>query len=191
MVKKDSLNKYGLKKKSEKDLVYTIAHSVYHNLQDKATLALIRKNLTNVGGVYVIVHNQSKNLYVGSSINLARGLTDHVYNQNSNLLIQRAINKYGLSYFSIYILELLPTDGYLTKEELSLTLIKMEKKYLDSFKDKYKINSNVLQSGSRNIVVTFVLYSNGYININNYDKLVEYLDSLISKIDISKLSKAN
>ena len=58
MVKKDSLNKHI--KKSEKDFVSLIAHSVYHNLHDKATLALIRKNLTNVGGVYAIVHNENK-----------------------------------------------------------------------------------------------------------------------------------
>jgi len=37
---------------------------------------------------------------------------------------------------------LLPTDEDLTSEELSLTLIKMEQKYLDYFVDKYNINPN-------------------------------------------------
>ena len=67
-----------------------------------------------------------KKLYVGSSMNLARRLTDHVNNQSSNLLLQRAINKYGLNNFSIYILEFLPANENLTSEELGVTLIKME-----------------------------------------------------------------
>ena len=37
---------------------------------------------------------------------------------------------------------MLPTDEDLTSEELSLTLIKLEEKYLDYFKDKYNINPN-------------------------------------------------
>lgn len=139
MVKKDSLNKDKHIKNSE-DLVSLTAHSVYQNVQDKTTLALIRKNLTNVGGVYAIVHNQTKKLYVGSSMNLARRLTDYVNNQSSNLLLQCAINKYGLNNFYIYILELLPVNENLTSEELGVTLIKMEQKHLDSFNDKYNIN---------------------------------------------------
>jgi hypothetical protein len=53
-------------------------------------------------------------------MNLARRLIDHVKNQSSNLLLQRAINKYGLNNFSIYILELLPVNVNLTSEELVL-----------------------------------------------------------------------
>jgi hypothetical protein len=33
------------------------ARSVYHNVQDKALLALLRLDLTNKGGVYATVHN--------------------------------------------------------------------------------------------------------------------------------------
>lgn len=75
-------------------------------------------------------------------MNLARRLADHIYNQNSNLILQRAINKYGLDNFSIYILELLPTNENLSTEELAVTLIKMEQSYLDYFDDKYNINPN-------------------------------------------------
>jgi len=115
-------------------------HSFYHNIQDKDILALLRKDLTRVGGVYAIVYNETKKLYIGSSMNLARRLTDHVNNQNSNIRLQRAIRKYGLNNFSIYILELLPEDLNLTEIELGVTLIKMEQKFLDLFGDKYNIN---------------------------------------------------
>lgn len=138
-VKKDSLKETTYKKDTE-DSVSLSADSVYHNLQDKATLALIKQNLNNVGGIYAIMHNETKKIYIGSSMNLARRIVDHINNQSSNLLLQRAINKYGLNNFSVYILELLPTDENLTSEELGVTLIKMEQKHLDSFNDKYNIN---------------------------------------------------
>ncbi len=75
-------------------------------------------------------------------MNLARRINDHVSNQSSNLILQRAIAKDGLNNFSIYILELLSTDEDLTSEELIVTLITMEQKYLDLFEDKYNINPN-------------------------------------------------
>lgn len=74
-----------------------------------------------------------KKIYIGSYMNLARIILDHINNQSSNLLLQRAINKYGLNKFSVYILELLPTDENLTSEELGVTLIKMEQKTLRFF----------------------------------------------------------
>lgn len=40
------------------------ADSAYQNLQAKATLALIKQNLKNDGGIYAIMHNETKkNLY--------------------------------------------------------------------------------------------------------------------------------
>jgi group I intron endonuclease len=72
---------------------------------------------------------------------LDRRIVDHIYNNNnSNIYLQNAIAKHGLNNFSIYILELLPTHEGLTSEELSVILIKLEEKYIDSFNDKYKIN---------------------------------------------------
>ena len=88
------------------------------------------------------MHLETKKLYIGISINLARRITDHIYNQNSNVILQNAIAKYGLSKFSIYIVEFLPMCDKLTSEELSATLIKTEQKYLNLFNDKYNINPN-------------------------------------------------
>lgn len=107
----------------------------------------IKLNLAKIGGVYTIVHNETKKLYIGSSINLARILNDHISNKNSNLLLQGAIQKYGLNNFSIYILELLPFNEDLTSEELMVTLISLEQKYLDLFDDKFNINPKAGKTG--------------------------------------------
>lgn len=73
-------------------------------------------------------------------MNLARRLTDHINNRNSNIMLQRAISKYGLNNFAIYILELLPADLNSNEEDLGVELINIEQKYLDLFSDKYNIN---------------------------------------------------
>lgn len=73
-------------------------------------------------------------------MNLARRVTDHINNRNSNIMLQRAISKYGLNNFSIYILELLPANLNSDEVDLGVGLIKMEQKYLDFFSDKYNIN---------------------------------------------------
>jgi len=73
-------------------------------------------------------------------MNLARKLNDHISGQNSNLILHCAIAKYALNHFSIYILELLPMNENLTSEELMVTLLTMEQKYLDLFDDKYNIH---------------------------------------------------
>lgn len=86
------------------------------------------------------MHNETKKLHICSSMNLARRLTDHINNRNSNIMLQRAISKYGLNNFSIYILELLPADLNLNQVDLGVELINIEQKYLDLFSDKYNIN---------------------------------------------------
>ena len=73
-------------------------------------------------------------------MNLARRLLDHINNQNSNIKLQRAMSKYGLNNFSIYILELLPANLNSNEKDLGVGLIKMEQKYLNLFSDKYNIN---------------------------------------------------
>jgi len=129
-------------KKRRGDSVSILAHSVYNNIHNKDTQDLIKKDLAKVGGVYSFVHNESKNQYIGSSMDLARRIFEHISNQHSNLHLQRAISKYYLINFSLYILELLPINEDLTSEELGVMLIKMEQKYLDYFKASFLYNIN-------------------------------------------------
>jgi group I intron endonuclease len=82
---------------------------VYAKIDEESTLKTIKKDLNEVPGIYAIIHNETKKLYIGSSINLAKRIFEHVKNiRSSNLHLQRAIEKYGLNNFSVYVLELLP-----------------------------------------------------------------------------------
>jgi predicted GIY-YIG superfamily endonuclease len=141
VAKKNTLKKENTCENVGENLSVSIpAHSVYHNITVKTNISLIKKELKGVGGIYAIVHNKPKKLYIGSSIDLAKRIMDHLNNKSSNIYLQHAIRKHGLNNFAVYILELLPTNTSLLSKELSVTLINMEQKNLDLFDDKYNIN---------------------------------------------------
>ncbi|KAH9865952.1 hypothetical protein IAQ61_008543 [Plenodomus lingam] len=114
--------------------------NIYRNIDVKSNIDLIKKELKEVSGVYAIVHNDSYKIYVGSSMDLSKRIMNHISNKSSNTHLQHAINKHGLSNFSVYVLDVLPADTTLSFEDLSATLIKMEQKNLDLFNNKYNIN---------------------------------------------------
>lgn len=58
---------------------------VYTNLQDICTKISIKKDLKFKSGVYAFVHNYSKKVYIGSSIDLILRITCHLKNINSNI----------------------------------------------------------------------------------------------------------
>ena len=68
----------------------------FSNLSDKNISRLLKKELGNKGGVYSILNTESHFQYIGSSINLHSRLMDHIKGRDSNLRLQRAINKIGL-----------------------------------------------------------------------------------------------
>jgi group I intron endonuclease len=76
---------------------------------------LLKKDLSKVGGVYAIVNTESGYQYIGSSLDLHNRLMDHIKGRDSNKILQRAINKYGLGKFKIVIY------FYYTDTTLSLT----------------------------------------------------------------------
>lgn len=56
---------------------------------------LLKKDLSNLGGVYGLIHVESSKQYIGSSLNLYSRLMDHIKGRDSNLRLQRSIKKYG------------------------------------------------------------------------------------------------
>lgn len=116
------------------------AQNIYRYIHVKSTVDLIKKELKEVSGIYAIVHNDSYKIYVGSSMDLSKRILNHISNRSSNIYLQNAIKKHGLSNFSLYVLDVLPADPTLSFEDLSDTLIKMEQKSLDMFNNKYNIN---------------------------------------------------
>lgn len=90
---------------------------------------LIKGELKENAGVYAFFSKSSGKLYVGSSVNLFSRFNDHLTGYNSNLLLQRSINKNSLEDFIFIILE------YCEPEDL----ISQEQEYLDILKPDYNI----------------------------------------------------
>lgn len=83
----------------------------FENLKDnkKAIYQALRKK----SGVYVFINNITKDLYVGSSLNLTHRMVRHYYNYNSTntyKIIIRVMKKYGLENFSLGIKEFCKQD---------------------------------------------------------------------------------
>jgi group I intron endonuclease len=101
----------------------------------KASKRDIYKSLRNKSGVYLFINKKTNDLYVGSSVNLSRRLGIHFYNANSsketNVIITRAMRKYGLENFSLAVLEFCNKD--LT------TCVKLEQKWIDYYNPTYNI----------------------------------------------------
>jgi hypothetical protein len=64
---------------------------------------LLKRDLTNLGGVYGLIHVESSKQYIGSSLNLYLRLMNHIKGKDSNFRLQRAIKKYNLKNFNVVI----------------------------------------------------------------------------------------
>jgi hypothetical protein len=73
----------------------------YYN--DLYNTKLLKKELSNLRGVYGIIHIKSSKQYIGSSINLYSRIMDHIKGRRSNIRLQRSIKKYSLKGFKIVI----------------------------------------------------------------------------------------
>ena len=109
----------------------------FHNVQESKKD--VYKKLRKKAGVYVFINNINNQLYVGSSINLTKRMVSYYYYYNSavaefkpsQLVIIRAMKKYGLENFSLGIKEFCEN-----KSEICLDL---EQKWLDYYKPKYNV----------------------------------------------------
>lgn len=70
---------------------------------DLSNINLLKKDLSNLGGVYGLIHIKSSKQYIGSSKNLYSRIMDHIKGRDSNIRLQRSINKYGLKSFNLII----------------------------------------------------------------------------------------
>ena len=102
---------------------------IYTNLQIKELRKLINKEIRNRPGIYCFVNVTNGNTYVGSAKNLRIRLKGHYLGTRSNLILQKAISKYGISQFYFVVLE------YCEIEDL----IKREQYYIDQLNPIYNI----------------------------------------------------
>ena len=93
----------------------------FENLDTLESLQIAKKALYGLSGLYAFVHIPTGTCYIGSSIDLGERIMDHILNNSSNLHLQSAIVKYGLSHFAFVILEYC----------LSSDMLKREQHYLD------------------------------------------------------------
>lgn len=101
----------------------------------KQTKSNIYSQLRNKSGIYLFINNITKDLYVGSSVNLSKRMTSHFYHANSDkvtkIVITRAMKKYKLESFSLGILEFCSSD--------ILVCSRLEQKWINYYKPKYNV----------------------------------------------------
>lgn len=85
----------------------------------------------NCSGIYAIVNTLNNKKYIGSTSNMRKRYRQHyndlVKQKHTNIILQRAFNKYGEKYFEFWILE--------KCENVRDTLLMLEQKYINDFGD--------------------------------------------------------
>ena len=95
----------------------------FENLDMLETLQIAKKVLNGHSGIYAFVHIPTGTSYIGSSIDLASRIIDHILNYSSNKHLQYAFLAHGLSNFAFVILEYcIPTD-LLKREQHFLNIL--------------------------------------------------------------------
>lgn len=76
----------------------------YLNIQEAINLKVMKEGLEGISGIYMIKCLVTGAIYVGSAVNLFQRLNEHRLNHRSNVHLQKAIAKYGLSRFEFGVL---------------------------------------------------------------------------------------
>jgi group I intron endonuclease len=102
--------------------VYTIPIKPLKTYSDLSNTNLLKKDLSNLAGVYGLIHIKSSKQYIGSSSNLYTRIMNHIKGRSSNLKLQRSIKKYSLKSFNL-IIYYFHTDPTLLLTEIETTVI--------------------------------------------------------------------
>src|SRR5947199_5736925 len=96
---------------------------VFGNLHMVESLQIAKKALYGLSGIYGVVHIPTGTSYIGSSMDMGGRIMDHILNNSSNLHLQSAIVKYGLSHFAFVILEYCISSDMLKREQHFLDIL--------------------------------------------------------------------
>jgi cytochrome c oxidase subunit 3 len=80
----------------------------------------IMKEIRDQAGIYAFTNLENLHQYIGSSVNLGSRFTRHLNGSSSNIILQHAFLKYGISAFTFSILCFCPRDQLLSLEQLAL-----------------------------------------------------------------------
>ena len=70
-------------------------------------------------------------MYIGSSINMAKRLVDHIVDNDTNVHLQNAINCQGIENFVFVVVEVFKVDPELSLKSNKANLLALEQKHLD------------------------------------------------------------
>jgi group I intron endonuclease len=93
---------------------------------------LIFKYYYKKSGIYGFRCNITNDLYIGSAINLEKRIKEHLNGKKSNILLQRALKKYGLINFEIIIYEVVEINDL-------KNLYELEDYYIKKYNPTYNI----------------------------------------------------
>lgn len=94
---------------------------IYFGLKPKPIVYGIRCRVTNM-------------IYIGSTLHPYKRLFSHLETGNgSNIPLQKAITKYGLKYFNLYIFEILTVNTDESYAESIIRLRNLEQSYINKF----------------------------------------------------------
>jgi len=114
---------------------------IYSDLGVLSVISTIRRALNKSSGVYAFQNiSTGEFVYVGSSVNLARRFMSHSTGTGSNILLQRAFAKYGISAFNFVVLKEYHYDWDLSTQENRDELLALEQYYLDLLFPRYNIS---------------------------------------------------
>lgn len=99
-------------------------------MKDETLIKSLRNVLTNKGRIYYFINTTNGNQYIGSAKDFYIRLNEHLNNRKSNIILQKAFNKYGLENFNWIIYEYF---SYGTKILSGEDLTKLETSYIKYF----------------------------------------------------------
>lgn len=92
----------------------------FSDLHQTENLKTAKDSLFNQCGIYCFKCLETGAIYIGSSTNLGNRLVAHIFDYSSNLHLQNAILKYGLSCFVFYVVEFCNPAELLQREQYYL-----------------------------------------------------------------------
>lgn len=90
-----------------------------------------KDTIKGVAGIYCVKYLATGTMYIGSSVDIASRIMDHLFYGSTNIYLHNAIIKYSLSAFSFILVEAYVWDPKLTLAENKANLLALEQSYLD------------------------------------------------------------
>jgi group I intron endonuclease len=87
---------------------------------------ITKSELRGKSGIYGFLSKTNNKLYIGSSKSLASRFNSHIKGSQSNILLQRAINKYNLEDFIFIVFEYCEAEQLISREQFYFNELKPE-----------------------------------------------------------------